>query len=304
MNYHKGMIERRHLKTLLALSETGSLSHAAKRVHLSQPAASHQIKILEEHLGTKLFDRKTQPLRLTAAGILLVRLAQEIESKIGQSEKEILKIATGNLGQLRVAVECHSCFDWLMPSMDKFREKYPDVDLDLVSGFQPDPVGLLTGNQADFVIVSSDKKRPKIDYHFLFEYEAIALVSNQHPFSKKKFLLPSDFEHETLITYPIPDDRLDIMREVLSPAQINPYRRTAMLTVAILQLVASGRGIAVLPDWAVQPYLEKGYVVGKPVGKKGLQASLYAATLKDWSQLAYIQAFIKTIQREKRLYSS
>ncbi len=304
MNYTILMIEMRHLQTLLALSETGNLSLAAKRVHLSQPAASHQIKALEDHLNTRLFDRKTHPLRFTQAGNSLLKLAHEIENKVRQTEKEIAHISSGKLGQLRIAVECHSCFDWLMPSMDKLRSQYPDIEMDLVSGFQPDPVGLLTTDQADFVIVSSNKKRPKIDYHFLFEYEAVALVAKEHPLATKKFLSAQEFASETLITYPIPDERLDIMREVLSPVGINPHRRTAMLTVAILQLVASRRGIAVLPDWAVEPYLEKGYVVGKPVGKKGLRCSLYAATLSNWSKLVYIQDFIPAIQKEKKRASN
>jgi LysR family transcriptional regulator for metE and metH len=148
--------------------------------------------------------------------------------------------------ELRIAVECHSCFDWLMPSMDAFREHWPRVELDLVSGFHADPVGLLGENRADLVIVSHAQKRDGVSFHPLFSYEVLALVSRHHPLARKLFVTASDFKNETLVTYPIPDDRLDLVRDVLQSAKVNPERRKTELTVAILQLVASGRGVAAL----------------------------------------------------------
>lgn len=68
-----------------------------------------------------------------------------------------------------------------------------------------------------------------------------------------------DFANETLITYPVPDDMLDLLRKILLPKGIIPIRRTSELTIAIVQLVASKRGIAALPYWAVMPYVEKIY---------------------------------------------
>jgi LysR family transcriptional regulator for metE and metH len=103
-------------------------------------------------------------------------------------------------------------------------------------------------------------------------------------------------QNETLVTYPIPDDRLDIVREVLRPAKMDPPRRKTELTVAILQLVASGRGVAALPGWTVQPFLDRNYVVGRPVGKKGLHSRLYAATTTAASELAYMQEFIRIMR--------
>ena len=291
------MLELRHFKTLVALAETGNLSKAGKRVNLSQPAVSHQILAVEEHYEVELFKRKSDPLRLTAAGQLLVDLAYDVTRRVQNGERDLARIAQGQAGQLRIAVECHSCFDWLMPSMDAFREHWAQVELDLVSGFHADPIGLLTEDRADLVIVSHSEKREGVGFHPLFSYEVLALVSRHHPLARKPFVTAKDFRNETLVTYPIPDDRLDLVRDVLRPAKIEPQRRKTELTVAILQLVASGRGVAALPGWTVQPFLDRKYVVGKPVGRNGLHSRLFAATTKHAATMAYMQEFIR-IMRE------
>ena len=291
------MIEFRHLRGLIALAETGNLSRAARRLHLSQPALSQQIKGVEEQCGSALFERKSQPLKLTPAGTRLVALAYDVEKRVQEAERDIARIAQGEAGQLRIAVECHSCFDWLMPSMDAFRENWPEVELDLVSGFHADPIGLLGEGRADLVIVSQARPRPGVVYHPLFRYEVFALLARNHPLVRKSFLTARDFAGETLVTYPIPDDRLDVVRDVLLPAKVHPQRRKTELTVAILQLVASRRAVAALPGWTVQPYLDRKYVVAKPVGKKGLFSNLYAATSTALDAMAYMQEFIRIMRK-------
>jgi LysR family transcriptional regulator for metE and metH len=292
----KPMLELRHLRALVALAETGNLSKAGKRLNLSQPAVSHQIRAVEEDYGIELFERKSDPLRFTTAGRLLVDLAYDIVKRIRDGDRDMARLAQGEAGLLRIAVECHSCFDWLMPSMDAFRERWSQVELDLVSGFHADPVGLLGENRADLVIVSHAGKRAGIVFHSLFSYEVLALLSHRHPLVRKPYLTAKNFKNEILVTYPIPDERLDLVRDVLRPANVNPARRTTELTVAILQLVASGRGVAALPGWTVQPYLEKKYVAWKPVGKNGLHSRLYAATTESASSHAYMQEFLRIMR--------
>ncbi len=291
-------LEIRHLRTLVAIVETQSLSRAAVRLHLTQPAVSHQVKALEDLYGLPLFERKTVPLRVTPAGQRLLLLARALEQQVGEAERDLSRIAGGRTGQLRIAVECHSCFDWLMPSMDAFRERWPEVELDLVSGFHADPAGLLHADRADLVIVSHALARPRTVFHPLFRYEVSALVARGHALAKKPYLTARDFVKETLITYPIPDDRIDVLREVLIPARVEPAkRRTTELTVAILQLVASHRGIAAMPRWAVQPFLDRDYVTALPIGKRGLRSALYAATSKELADAAWMRDFLDIMCR-------
>ena len=272
------MIELRHLKAVTALAETGSVTRAAARLHLTQSALSHQIAALEAYLELPLFAREQRPLRLAPAGAQLLALAQRLLPEVEEARRQLAHLKSADAPrELRIAVECHTCYDWLMPAMDAYRELHPEVEQDLVPGFHTEPLKLLAAARAEIVIVSEAKRQAGVAYFPLFTYEMVALVARAHPLVSKRYLTARDFSGETLLTYPVPDRMLDLVRHVLKPAGVNPPRRTAELTVAILQLVASRRGIAALPRWAVQPYLERGYVAALPIGPKGLRGRLYAA---------------------------
>jgi LysR family transcriptional regulator for metE and metH len=286
-------LEFRHMETLLALSECGSLSKAAERLCLTQSALSHQLKALESHYGAAVVEKNIRPLRFTAIGERLLALARLVLPLVAEAGRDIARLAEGHAGPLRVAVQCHNCFDWLMPAMDSYRTLWPEVELDIISGFVMDPLPLLEHGEAELAVIH-DKQPPHAHVVFspLFRYESVALMSPRHRLAAKSWLDAADFADETLITYPVPDEMLDLMKHCLTPAGINPKRRTAELTVAILQLVASGRGIAALPSWTVGNYIERGYVVSRPIGQTGLRCELYAATTKSGAEAAYIREFI------------
>ena len=290
------IIELRHLKTLLALEETGSVSLAAKRVFLTQSALSHQIRALENYYDTPLFERKSTPLRFTPAGERLLRLARELLPQVSAAERDLARIIEGEAGELRLAVECHTCFDWLMPAMGEFRPMWPQVELDIVSGFQADPVGLLLQHRADLAIVSEAEKQNGISFRPLFAYEMVGICAQDHPLAAKTVWEAEDFIGETLITYPVPDEMLDLPKKILLPKGINPPRRRSELTIAIIQLVASKRGIAALPYWTVMPYLEKGYVVHRQITANGLQSELYAATRTEDADKSHLDNFCQIVR--------
>ena len=286
-------LELRHLETLLALAECGSLSKAAARLFLTQSALSHQLRALENHYGAALVEKNVRPLRFTAIGQRLLTLARVVLPQVGEAARDVARLAQGHAGPLRVAVQCHNCFDWLMPAMDAYRSLWPEVELDIISGFVVDPLPLLDRGEAELAIIHDPQdERANVVFSPLFRYESVALMSPRHRLAIKPWLEAGDFAQETLITYPVPDEMLDVMKHCLTPAQINPKRRTAELTVAILQLVASGRGIAALPSWTVGNYIERGYVVSRPIGKEGLRCELYAATTGAGAAAAYIKEFI------------
>ena len=294
-------LELRHLKTLLALRDTGNLSRAAQLLSLTQSALSHQLKGLEDHYGAALFERKSNPVSFSAAGQRLLRLAEVALPLVDDTERDVQRLVSGAAGTLRIAVECHTCFDWLMPAMDAFRTRWPEVELDIVSGFQADPVGLLHQHRTEVAIVSEvDADEAGVAVHPLFSFEIVALLPTGHALLAKPWLDAVDFADHTLITYPVPDDMLDVVRSVLQPAGIAPPRRTTELTVAMLQLVASGRGIAALPLWAVKSYLDRGYVASQRIGARGLTGRLYAAAPQHLAGKPYLDEFVR-IMRETSL---
>lgn len=291
-------LELRHLKTLIALKETGSVSLAAKRVYLTQSALSHQIKLLEDQYGLPLFERKTTPLHFTAAGERLLQLAYDILPKVIEAERDLSRVREGEAGELRIAVECHTCFDWLMPAMDSFRQHWPLVELDIVSGFHTDTVGLLLNHRADWAVVSEVDGTEGIIHKPLFSYEMVGLCAKDHPLAQKNVWDAEDFADQTWITYPVPDDMLDLLRKVLRPAGVNPVRRTSELTIAIIQLVASKRGIAAMPFWAAKPYLDRGYVVARKITKQGLYSNLYCAYRESDANSAFLEDFYETVKSQ------
>lgn len=288
------MLEVRHLRTLVALSEAGTVSAAAKRVHLTQSALSHQLRAIEAHAGVPVVKRKGQTVELTEAGQRLLALARAVIGEIQAAERDLARLAGRPAGMLRIVLECHTCFDWLMPVMDAFRRNWPEVELDLVSGFHPAPFELLVADRADLVIGSEPRRRRGLVHAPLFRYEIMAVLSTDHPLKAKRWLEPQDFRGQTLITYPVPEERIDLIRSVLKPAGIKPQRRTAELTVAILQLVASRRGLAALPNWGLKNYTDYEYVLARRIGRGGLWSDLYATMTKEAAGRPYVPDFVET----------
>ncbi len=289
------MIELRHLKTLVALRDTGSLVDAADGLFLTQSALSHQINDLESRLDTRLFVRKTRPPRFTASGRRLLKLADTLLPMLKQAESDVARLAAGESGRMHICIECHSCFQWLMPCLDQYRENWPEVELDLSGGFSFAPLPALVRGDLDLVITSDPVELPGISYVPLFTYEAMLAMAQDHALTTCPFIRPEDIGQEVLITYPVDRNRLDLFTRFLDPADVEPASlRTAELTPMIIQLVASGRGLACLPDWALTEYLESGIVAARKLGENGLRCTLYAAIREDQQGMAFMRDFLNT----------
>ena len=292
------MLEIRHLRSLIALADCGTLSRAAERVHLTQSALSHQLRWLEEHYQTAIVARTGRTVTLTRAGERLVTLGRELIAQIQATERDVVALSDKPAATLRIALECHTCFDWLLPVMHVFRKDWPTVQLDLVSGFHPNPIELLEDGEADLIVESLQKRRRGVALYPLFRFEILAVLPPDHRLRAKRYLTAGDFADETLITYPVPDERIDLIRQVLRPARVTARRRTTELTLAILQLVASHQGLAALPNWGIADYVKREQVLGRRIGKNGLWSDLYVATSRALSGQPYVEAFIDTARRE------
>lgn len=288
------MIEIKHLRTLSTLNNTGSLVEAARQLHLTQSALSHQLKELEGRLNCSLFIRKSRPIRFTVAGIRLLELADSVLPEMSSAERDLSRFVSGDAGRLHMAVECHSCFQWLMPAIDSFRDSWPEVELDFSSGFSFLPLPALKRGNLDLVVTSDPQPIEGISYLPLFSYQPMLALSRHHRLANHTFIEAEELAQETLITYPVEIERLDIFNQFLTPAGVSPAKiRHADMTLMMLQLVASGRGVAGLPNWALYEYLKKDYVVARRLGKEGLWNTLYAAVREEQKDLAYLEDFIK-----------
>jgi LysR family transcriptional regulator for metE and metH len=147
------------------------------------------------------------------------------------------------------------------------------------------------------VIGSRPQQRTGLHVAPLFRYEIVVVMAKAHRLRASRRIDAEDLRGETLITYPVPPQRIDLIREVLEPAGVKLQRRTAELTIAILQLVASRRGVAALPNWGVKSYVDHDYVLARRIGKAGLMSELYAIANRADAARPYMAEFVEIIRQ-------
>lgn len=292
-------LELRHLRSIRAIHEAGGLARAAEMMNTTQSALSHQIKGLEDQAGVELFARRSKPLRLSAAGQRLLRLAQKVLPEIDALSAEFQALRQGKAGRLHIAMECHACFEWLMPCLDHFRQAWPDVDVDIRARLAFDALPALVREEVDLVISSDPDDLPGVTFLPLFDYAPVFICSPRNPLAQKAFVVAEDFADQTLLTYPVERAKLDAFTELLTPAKVEPLAvRQVELTAIMLMLVASNRGVAVLPDWVVRSVRGEPDFVTKPVTEQGRTRRLYAAIREEDATQPWMAHFLRLARTE------
>ena len=292
-------IEFRHLRTIRAIHEAGGLARAAEILHITQSALSHQVKGLEDQAGVELFVKRTKPLRLSAAGQKLLRLAERVLPELEAMEAEFEALRSGRSGRLHIAIECHACFDWLFPVLEQFRRAWPEVDIDIRPGLAFGALPALGREEVDLVISSDPEALDGITFNPLFDYSPTFIAASSNPLAAKPFVIAEDFADQTLITYRIDRGRSDVFTQLLTPAGVEPRaHRQVELTTVILMLVASGRGVAVLPDWVLREVKYRPDYITRPVTEGGLTKRLYAATRSEDATEPYMAHFLRLARTE------
>ena len=292
-------IELRHLRTIRAIHQAGGLARAADVLNMTQSALSHQVKGLEDQAGMELFVRRSKPMKLSAAGIRMLRAADRVLPEIDAMEEEFASLRSGKTGRLHIAIECHACFDWLFPVLELFRHAWPEVDVDIRAGLAFDALPALNREEVDLVISSNPVPLTGITFNPLFDYHPTFLAAAANPLAAKDVIEAEDFRDQTLITYPVTRDKLDVFTELLTPARVEPRaQRTAELTAVILMLVGSNRGVAVLPDWVLRDVKSSADYVTRPLGPGVIEKRLYAATRTEDAARPFMAHFLKLCRSE------
>ncbi|MFT7135356.1 MAG: LysR family transcriptional regulator for metE and metH [Akkermansiaceae bacterium] len=294
-------IEFRHLRTIQAIHEAGGLARAAEQMNITQSALSHQVKGLEDQAGVELFVRRSKPLKLSPAGLRLLKLAQQVLPQLEAAQAEFMGLRAGSTGRMHIAIECHACFEWLFPVLEQFRKLWPDVDVDIRPGLAFDALPALLREEVDLVVSSDPEELPGVEFVELFDYNPVFVAASTHPLAEKPYVEAKDFRTETLITYPVERTRLDVFSQLLIPAKVEPWAiRQVELTAVILLLVASNRGVAVLPDWVVREVKYSSDYVTRPLTENGITRRLYAAVRQDDLGKPYMEKLLKLAGQEAR----
>ena len=287
------MIERIHLAIIREVEQQGSLTAAAEKLFLTQSALSHSIKKLEQQLGTDVWLREGRSLRLTQAGQYLLAVANRLLPQLSLAEERLRQFAQGERGTLRIGMECHPCYQWLLKVVSPYLADWPDVDVDVKQKFQFGGIGALFGYEIDMLVTPDPLYKPGLLFQPVFDYEQVLVVHRQHALAHLDYVRPEQLTNETLITYPVDIDRLDIYTQFLQPAGISPQVHKPIETTDImLQMVASGRGVAALPRWLVEEYQSRFDVVPVKLGKQGIAKQIYLGIRETDIETDYVQAFI------------
>lgn len=293
------MIELKHLRTIVSLRDTGSLTATATSLHLTQSALSHQIKDLETRLGAQLFLRKTRPVKFTPEGHIILKLADQVLPQIAKAEGELASHKEDANGRLHMAIECHSCFQWLMPAIKEYQVAWPNVSLDFSSGFGFEPLPALLNGELDLVVTSDVAPRADVHYESMFDFEMRLVTATTHPLAQKSIIEPSDLVSQTMISYPVQKQRLDVYKHFLAPAQCEPEKwKQADNTLMLIQMVSAGLGVAALPNWAISEFSRQGLIESIQLGEQGLWRRLFVAVRHADRDKRYLQSFFSTAKQQ------
>lgn len=292
------MLERIHLAVVREVDRTGSLTAAARVLCLTQPALSHTIKKIEQQLGTPVWSREGRSLRLTQAGHYLLGVANRILPQLEHAETTLQGYAQGQRGALRIGMECHPCYQWLLKIVAPYLTAWPDVEIDVKQKFNFGGIGALFNHEIDMLVTPDPLQRQGLRFEAVFDYEQVLVVARHHPLADKPFILPEHLAQETLITYPVETERLDIYSQFLLPAGRGPARRKTIETTDImLEMVASGRGVAALPRWLADEYLSKIPVTWVRLGKHGIPKQLFLGVREVDREIDHVRAFISLARK-------
>lgn len=287
------MLERIHLEILTAIKEHGTLTKAADSLHLSQSALSHSIKKLEGQIGTSIWKKDGRNLRLTTAGERVQTLANRVLPQFSHTELLLNQIAKGEAGALRIGMECHPCYQWLLRVIQPYLEEWPDIDMDVKQAFQFGALGALLSYEIDILITPDPLYKPTIEYIPVFDYEHRLVVCESHTLSTQAFVTPNQLAQEVLFSYPVEPERLDVFSQFLSPAKCTVKKHKYIETTEImLQMVAAGRGVCALPGWLVDEYAKSMPIKSIRFGQNGINKQIFVGIRKDEQQISYLQDFI------------
>ena len=290
-------LEVRHLQLVAAVADTGSLTRAGDRLHLTQSALSHQLRGIESRLGAALFLRVGKRLVLTPAGERLLASAKDVLERLAHAEEDIRRMGRENAGVLRLTTECYTCYHWLPPLLMRYRRKFPRVEVRIDVEATRAPIEGLLAGRLDLAIVTGAVSDRRLVSKKLFEDEVVLIAARDHRFAQQTHVRLSELRDETFYIYP-PREESRVLQEVLLANGISPARvEEVQLTEAITELVKAGLGVAALARWAVQPLVDAGAIVARPLTARGVHREWRAAMPKDLARADYMVEFIDLLEK-------
>ncbi len=285
-----------HFRLVDAISKEGTLTQAAKTLQLTQSALSHQLKELERELDVEVFRRHGKRLHLSEQGTRFLRSAEKILAEVNTLEEDMLNYKSGKTSKLSISMQCYTAYHWLPAVIKQYKQRWPDINIQILSDATRRPLEYLINGDLDVGIVRTQMVNNKIKYEPIFEDNLVAIISKEHPLAQKDVVEILDFQGQDLIL-PLYDPSYQdtpVIESLIQAQHVKPktlYR--IHYTDATIEMVNANLGISVMADWIAEPYLAGRNIIAKPLHHSVAQRTWYAATCK---QTPPIQNFLECLK--------
>lgn len=293
-------VDLRDLELLDVLADSGTLTAAAERLYVSQPALSQRLTKMEDKLGVRLFDRQGRRLVPNPAGRRMLVAARQVLTELRAAARDVREMRDGRDRRVRFTAQCSTTFQWLPPVIRAFRERQPDAEvrIDAVPG--DEPVSALLDDLVDVALVTKlDRQMDRVRLTRLFEDEMVAVVADQHPWARRRHVTARDFDDAHLVLYDTYDQSRIPSTPLPIPHGARPARVTTMpvITDLLIEMVAGGEGATILPSWVAAPYVASHHVALVRIGARPPARVWYCAT-RPGPQPPHVAAFVEELTRQ------
>ena len=298
----ESMLEVRHLRLVRAIAEEGGPTRAAARLHLTQSAVSHQLAELEGRLGVPLFARVRRQLKLTPAGARLVDAARSVLADLSRIERELHQAGTRKRELLRIAVESFTSYHWLPPVVAALAEEHVHVDVRIVPEATREPIAALLRGSIDLAFASSPVRDRELISTPLFDDEWVVIVAPSHPLAKRPFVSAAELGRQTLFAHDSPRSDVERLRELIASERAAMPRVVLVpFTDALVELVKSGLGVAIVSPWAVAPWLARREIVKLRFTREGLAEKWVAVHRRDAGERLPLGRFVELFNEARQV---
>lgn len=288
-------LEIKHLKMIRSIAKTGNMTKAAESLFISQSALSQQLKDIEGRLNVDLFFRTPKKMILTPTGKKLLKTAEQVIETLEDTELEIAKMVSGDSGEFKVGTQCLFCYKWLPRVLAVFQDKFPNIEFEI--GTSVNLIQELETKKYDVIITGAGANDDKFTCLPLFQDQMVCIMKNGHPLTTRPYIRLEDFNGSCLISHSEKKHN-KFYQAALKPEGIEPKK---FITIgqpqAIIEMVAAGFGISIVPGWAVKSALEANQISAVPITRKGLPLTWNATFLKNNAAPVFQKEFINIVGR-------
>ncbi|PCE34238.1 LysR family transcriptional regulator [Burkholderia ubonensis] len=281
-----------HLAAFYAVVETGSVTAASERLHVSQPALTREIRELEERLGATLFDRMPRGMRPTEAGRLLAEYAAQIFALADVAEAAVGEFAGLTRGQLRIG-SSRTIGVYLLPAvLNEFRTRYPGITVDLRISNSENIESAVLANERQIGMIEGPYDHTAFDAAVIGRDALIAVTAPTHPLARKRQLTADAIGQAELVMREPGSGTRTVVEQAYAQRGLTLAPKLSVGSAeAIKQLVRLGNAIAWVSRSTVTEELSSGALVQLPVKDLKIERNLCMIWRKGGSLSPSARAF-------------